>query len=409
MTYFEEFRKFWPNLFGSCLGLSVGYGLVYYMINLFGPPLIQEFGWSKAEFAFAGTFGITSMVFMPIAGRFVDRFGPRMAASIGFAGVVASLIGLGSMSGSIVQFYTLSLLISTFGVCTSALVFARVIVDRFQAARGLALGIAMSGTSLVVTVTAPLLVWVIGEHGWRAGFYSLATICAAGGICSIFLIGWHSRGTAPAARPAHTKLTLAQFLALVRQPAFLLLVGGMFLVNMPQILVASQISLLLLENGATPRFAGLAVSLFAACVFLGRVVCGFLLDRVRPHVMAGCFLSLPAIGFLILMSGTNATWLLVITVSLIGLAQGSEGDVGAFLTSRLFALNHYALVFSFVMGSIGAATAVGSLALGSVLHLTDSYFAFLAIAASATVAGALCFLLTGRHLAHEDQGNASLH
>lgn len=400
MTYSGEFRLGWPNLLGACLGLALGSALNHYMINLFGPPLIDEFGWARSEFALVGSLSLITMFFVPLAGRFVDRFGARTSAMIGFTVVPLCFLAYSMMSGNIVQFFAINVLQSIFGILTTSLVFCRVVVERFDSARGMALSVAMSGPPLVGAIAVPFVGEIIDAQGWRAGYHVLALLSAAGGLCAVFLIGRRrnseSGGTA-SVRPRAKRMTMRQFLDLVRHPAFLLLVGGMFLVNVPQIIVSSQLKLVLFDSGATSRFATLAVSLYAISVVVGRFICGYALDRVPAHRVAGCALGLPTIGFLVLVSPLEATWALVVAVSLVGLAQGAEGDVGAYLTSRKFSIRHYSFVYSFLIASMGASSAIGALVLSLTLHLTDSFNLFLMLCAVVTLLGALCFYLTGRY------------
>lgn len=400
MAYLGEFRLNWPNLLGACLGLALGSALNHYMINLFGPPLIDEFGWARSEFALVGALSLISMFVVPFAGRFVDRFGARTSATIGFTVVPLCFLAYSFMSGNILEFFAITIVKNIFGILTTSLVFCRVVVERFDAARGLALSIAMSGAPLVGALAVPFVGEIIATHGWRAGYQALMVVSGIGGVCAIFLIGRNrgqAAGAVPAPRAPAPRLTLQEFLGLVRHPVFLLMIGGMFLVNVPQIIVSSQLTLVLLDSGATMRFATLGVSLYAISVVVGRFICGYALDRTPAHLVAGCVLGLPALGYLVLISPLQATWALVIAVSVVGLAQGAEGDVGAYLASRKFSLKHYSFIYSFLISSMGAAAAIGSLVLSLSLHLTDSFNSFLALCMVATLLGALCFYLTGRY------------
>lgn len=370
------------------------------MSNIFAPALIAEFGWTKAELALVGSLALVSLLFIPVAGRFVDRFGTRVAAMVGFTAVPLCFLAFSVMTGQIWQYYAITFVKTLFGVMTTTLVFCRVVVERFNKARGMALSIAMSGAPLVGAISVPLVGDVVDQEGWRAGYRLLALMSAAGGIVAITLMGRFRRMTDDThgadAMDQGSAMTRTEFLALLRMPVFLLLVGGMFLCNVPQIIVASQLKLVLYESGAASRFATLMVSLYAVAVIIGRFVCGYALDRVPANLVALFTLGLPAFGYLALASPLDTPWVLVGAVALIGLAQGAEGDVGAFLTSRKFALRHYSFVFSFVMCGSAAASATGSLVLSYTLHRTDSFAAFLAIAAAATVLGALFFFATGR-------------
>jgi hypothetical protein len=86
---------------------------------------------------------------------------------------------------------------------------------------------------------------------------------------------------------------------------------------------------------------------------------------------------------------------LALAIALVGLAQGAEGDIGAYIASRHFPIDHYSFVFSFLIATIGFAGAIGALVLSAVLHRTDSFDPFLLLSAGATIGGALCFWLIG--------------
>lgn len=370
------------------------------MLNLFGPALIEEFGWQRSQFALVGTLSLVTLGLVPFAGRFIDRVGPRTAAMIGFVAVPLAFLAYSQMTGSIWQFYAITVIKNVFGVLTTSLVFCRVVVERFDAARGMALSIAMTGAPLVGAIGVPLVGMVVDSEGWRTGYMVLAAMSATGGLAAVLLIGRRrtpvATGAQDEARADPGQGAWQVFLSLVRQPSFLLIVGGMFLVNFPMVIVTSQLKLVVSDSGASSNFANWLISLYGISVVIGRFICGFALDRVPPHLVAFTALSLPAAGLVGIASGADTSVVLVACVGLIGLAQGAEGDIGAYLTSRKFDLRHYSFVYSFLIASMGLASASGSIALSYTLHLTDSYDTFLLIAAAATVAGAFLFYLTGR-------------
>jgi MFS family permease len=398
LTYIGEFKVYWRTLVAACMGLALGSALNHYMTNLFGPPLIDEFGWARSQFALVGSISLLTIPFVPLAGRFVDRFGARVAALVGFTIVPLTFFAYSLMTGSIFQFFGITIVQHTFGILTTSLVFCRVVVERFDFARGMALSIVMSGAPLMGAIAVPLVGEVVDSEGWRAGYRTLAAISAIGGFTAIALMGRQRRKTAkdeaPEAPPK--KLTRAEFGAIVRKPAFLLLIGGMFLCNFPQVIVSSQLKLVLMDSGAASRLATYIVSLYAIGVVVGRFISGLALDRVPAHIVAIFALGLPAVGFMVLASPASAGWLLAGAVLLVGLAQGAEGDVGAYITSRKFDMKHYSFVYSFLIVSMGAAASLGSLLLSATLHTTGTFDLFLVISAIVTIAGAICFYLTGR-------------
>jgi len=334
---------------------------------------------------------------VPVAGRFTDRFGPRVAASVGFIAVPLSFFAYSMMSGDIRQYFAILFFQHLFGILTTTIVFARVVVERFDSARGMALSILMTGAPLMGALATPILGAIIDEQGWRIGFRVLAALSAVGGFTAIALMG-RTQSTAlaiPAEKRRAPSMSMKEFAQLARNPVFLLLLAGIALCNVPQIIVMSQLKLVLLENNAPGQLATWIVSLYAAGVIVGRFLCGLALDRVPAHIVAIFSLGLPALGYVALASSFDMAWLLAASVLIIGLAQGAEGDVGAYLTSRKFSMRHYSFIYSFLIASMGAASALGALVLSYTLRITDSFNTFLIISAVATIAGALAFYLTG--------------
>lgn len=392
--YFREIRLNWHALLSGAFGMALGSALSHYTLSLFGPAMIKDLGWSKAEFALVGSVPLATLLLIPVAGRFTDRFGTKTAAIIGFIGVPLGFLAMSLMTGNLIEYFAIYLAQHVFGILTTSLVFCRVVVERFDAARGIALSAIMSAPPLAGAIAAPLLGEVIAEDGWRAGYLTMAGITAFGGVVALLLMGRNRRRTAP--REATVKLTRPEFFALLRNPMLLLVTGGMLLVNLPQPFAQSQLKLVAMASGVSDGGATAMVSLYAIGVIVGRFISGIALDsKVSPHFVAIVALGLPAIGYLLFASSVTAIPLLMAGVLLIGLAQGAEADVGAYLISRKFDMKNFSLLLSFMTMSIGLGSAVGSLVLSFTLHQYDSYVPFLMLAAVGTLLGAVAFGLTG--------------
>ena len=402
LSYFGEFRAHWHNLLGAGLGIAFGAALNHYMTNLFGPAMIAEFGWSKADFALIGVMPLATMLVIPFQGRLTDRLGVRLTASIGVAVLPLTFLALSAMSGNILQFFAITFAQALIAMLVGTLTYTRVVVEKFDAARGMALSLGMTVAPLSGAIMTPIMGPIIDEHGWRVGYQVMALLTGTGGLLALLLIG----KTPPAARygtsealesgaagPPRSALTDLKVLS--RQPAFLLIVVGMFFCNFPQVLVGSQLKLVVMDSGAPATLATWIVSLYASGVILGRFACGLALDKVSPHRVAIVALGLPSIGFMALASPLDAPWILGGSILLVGLAQGAEGDIGAYLISRNFDLGLYSFIFAFVSCSMFIASAVGSVVLSETLAWTDRFDVFLTIAAALTVLGALAFFLTG--------------
>ncbi len=393
-SYWGELGANWHTLLASATGLALGAAINHYASNLFGPALLKEFGWQKSELALVGTLSLINLIFLPLIGRFTDRYGARVAAIIGFIAVAFSYFAYSRMNGELWQYFAITGLHMVFGVMTTTIVFGRVIVERFDAARGIALSILMTGAPLAAAIFVPILGKIIAKDGWRSGYEMMMWVTLVAGAIAITFIG--PKKDADLVVTERPRLTLAEFKQVARHPAFLLLVGGMFLCNIPQILVGGQLNILLEENGSPAALAAWIVSLFASGVIVGRFLSGLALDKFPAEYVALFALGLPAIGYFALATPFDPVWLLAGSVLIVGLAQGAEGDLGAYLASRKFGVKHFSFVYSFLIVAIGLANALGSAILSVTLANTGRFDAFLIVCAIATLSGALAFVFAGK-------------
>ncbi len=399
MSYRAEFRMHWQPLLAATVGMAMGLALNHYVMSLFAPELIAEFGWSKAQFALIGATPFISLFLIPLAGQFTDRVGPRTASLVGFISLPVGYLALSLMTGSFLVFFAIMVVHSVLGVLTTTMVFARVIVERFRDARGFALSIVMSGAPLFGALCVPLIAGVIDEHGWRATYRLMALICIVGGAITWTLLGDASK--APR-KTSHVPISLERLKTLLRSPVFLCMTGGMLLVNLPQVVAASQLKLVLQDSGADNALTTLCIALYAVGVAVGRFLSGLALDRFAVHKIALYILGIPALGLVGLASSLDGPWFITGCVLLIALAQGAEGDIGAYLVAHKFAIGNYSLILSLVTCALTLGAAFGSIILSATLGATDSYVIFLYICAGVTLLGAFLFFLTGRYPAEAE-------
>src|SRR5713101_5195441 len=161
---------------GVGLLLSVG-AVLFFTFGVFLKQLSQEFGWSRAQISFAFTLsalGITLAA--PFLGWLVDRFGARrviLPATLLFGMGVLSLYFL---SAHLWHFYAIYLLLGVVGSGTTPVPYSKVISQWFDRQRGLALGLAMVGSSAGTFVMPSLAQALITSVGWRYAYVFLGLL-----------------------------------------------------------------------------------------------------------------------------------------------------------------------------------------------------------------------------------------
>ena len=395
MTYITEFKVNWRPLVGAFLGLGAGLGYTATTASVFAPPLLAEFGWSKAQFALTHSLILVMLVAIPLAGRLTDTVGVRRTALIGVISLPITFFAFSMMTGDIRQYLGLYVIQSFLCATTSATVYSRVIVDHFKNARGLALAIGASGPALMGMSLTPFLNEFIAAYGWRAGYQVLTLFTLVGGSLALLLIPAHPRTDKQVARQPRRNREV--YGAIARMRIFWLLLIAIFLCNMPQVLSVSQLNLVLLDNGMSGSIISFMLSAASTGILMGRFLCGIALDRFPLPVVAGVGLGLPTIGLILIASPYDAPWALTLGVFILGFSYGAEGDLLGYIVARIFGLAIYSTVLGIVSATISVAIATGATILSLTLGATGTFALYLCIAAGATLVGSIMlFLLLGR-------------
>lgn len=394
MNYSGEFRAYWRSLLAGVVGLGSGLSLITYITSLFAPHLLQEFGWSKADFALTGMLGLVSLVCFPAVGRIADTFGVRRTAALGVVTLPLTFLGFSAMRGPISEYIAIYIVQATFGIATTSTVYSRLVAVQFTRARGLALSIMAASPAIIAAAFTAPLTRFITTHGWRAGFRLIAAYMLVFGLVTLLLIPKDADSNL--ARQRVRGALKRDYQAILRKPAFWLVLSALILCNLSQVLHASQLQLLLLAKGVTSQTAATIFSLYAAGVMVGRFASGLALDRFPAYAVAAVGLALPGVGMFLLASSLTAPVVLTIALCTMGLALGAEGDVIGYLAVRYFGVEIYSSVLGILTAVVATSFALGSLLLSLTLRATSSYSLFLFLCGTAGVVGGGIFMLLKR-------------
>jgi len=389
-----ELIRGWPLIVAGLIGTGCGIsGISIYTVGVFTKPLTDAFGWSRAEIqGLLACYVIGVLIGGPIIGMIMDRRGVRgvtVISSLGF-GVALVLLGLGT--NNLMQFYAFGIFAGAIGAGTTSITWSRAIMSEFEAKRGFALGLALTGSGVCAAIVPIYSTWLVTEYGWRLAYIGLAILPAviATPVAWIVLgkLGNATRQKDEPAKPM-TGLTLKES---VRGYAFWGIGLGLFFAGLGTSGVAPHLIPLLTDRGLTAIDAAKIATFLGIAVVAGRVVAGYLVDKFWPPGVAAVVLGVPAIAALILTGEDQSRTMVTIAAMMVGFAGGAEFDLLAFLTARYLGFKQYGLIYGCMYGLFVIATGLSPVLVGMVFDSLGTYVPALYAISGCFVASALMML-----------------
>ncbi|MDO8567758.1 MAG: MFS transporter [Dehalococcoidales bacterium] len=349
--------------------------------GIFFKPLQETFGWSRATTSWAITTHLIvyALCMMP-GGWAMDRFNTRLMYSIAAVLIGSSLI----LSSRITEPWQLYLVYGLplgagISLCGPAIFIN--ITRSFTEKRGLALGIASAGVGFGTLVMAPLSNVLITSYGWRNAFVVLGIIAFVTILVCGHIMKFPTRkeidegqpvSKKPADKvkaPASARMTLVQIIR-SREMFFIIVATGFNAFTMK--VVITHIAPYATDMGISAFLAALAVGTIGGVSTAGRLIMGFVQDKIGPQrVMIICMtvqgFSMVALPFI----GLGPLFFLYTIVY--GFTYGGDIPQIPAITAQCFGLASMGIAYTMVQTVGNLAGALGSISGGFLFDLLGSY------------------------------------
>ncbi|MEP3890228.1 MAG: MFS transporter [Hellea sp.] len=452
-----EWANGWPIVLASLVGIMLCLSpLPYWALAVIGEELGKEFGWDRPTIT-AGFLYMTAgvLVSAPIAGLLVDKIGARKVL---LPSIVA--LGLGTMSFALMTsdprvFYLIFFITAVLGTGTLPITWTKAIVNNFDRYRGLALGIALTGTGLYGFVATPSIQFMIDQFGWRAAYVSVGALPILFSLPIAYILFKDEKEKAGLTTSDNSGVgrllmmglgfaialfvsmqlvtTAAGFVGVIALMA-LFLIAYLILVYVRSdngnaevlgltirqtmknyrfwvilfafLLLGAVVSgiianskYILLDKGYSPQDAThlfIGAGVIGLSTLTGRILGGWLVDHFWAPMIAFVFMSLPALGCFILAEdmgiGMN-----VLALVLVGLAAGVEFDLMAYFVSRYFGMKSYALIYGLIYAAFGLGSGTSPIIFNILRGDDADYSNVLKLVAMGFIIGAALLLTLGKY------------
>ncbi len=401
-----EFRVGWRIVVLAMLGLAVNANAS--MLYAFGTlviPLEKAFGWSRGDLQAAVSFLFAgAVVGSQLVGWLNLRFGMKRVTHVSLIALALCYAAMTRMGTSIGWLYLFFALLPIASLGTMHVTWTHLVNLWFTRNRGLSLALVLSGTGLTALLLPSGVTWAVERWGWQAAFWLLASLplVLVLPLASSWMRVPAGADPLPDGKRSATAVAAAvagvRFAAGIRSPKFWFLNIALSLVVAAVVTMVSNTVPMLRDKGLSAQAAGAVFGSFGLSLIGGRVLVGYLVDRLWAPGVAAVALSLPALGCLLLgTGGAGDTATLVLATMLEGIGAGAEFDIAAFLVSRYFGMRDYGRLFGIHLGLITLASALAPWLTGALYRSTGSYTAMLTICGAAFLGGALMLLPLGRY------------
>lgn len=406
-TALQEFSSHWRIVAASSLGMGVGLTMFSFLQSLFVTEMQSAFGWSRGDIALAMAALLLGALTAPIVGAAIDRFGARRVILISTFATAISFASLSLVTAQIWTYYLCFTVLVLVGAGTTPISYTRAVSTWFDKGLGLAIAIALSGVSLTAFLLPPVLTEVIAYYGWRAGYLFLAALPLLFGLPVIYF--WLFERHGPRAVSTDTPQFGITAKAALKDRRFWIMCLAITLVTVPAISMTSQLQPLLTDKGFSNRDAAQLMSIFAISVLFGRLLVGRLMDMFWAPGIAFVILAVTSSGAFLLIGPSVSFAAAAFSLMLLGVAQGAEINLLAFLIARYFGTRAFSAIYGNVNVVFGLAIAAGAVMFGELYDIYSNYDLALQISGFFLIGSAVLFLMMGRYpdWAQDEPANAA--
>jgi MFS family permease len=388
----RELRSRWDIVVAMAMCGAVGpTNLVTYSSGVFMAPLQHEFGWGRGKISLGvTTFGLAVALISPLTGALIYKFGPRWVIFASLVACASALFALALMPNSYALFMGIYLILGIAGSGAGALMISTVLTRVFDRARGISLALGLLGAGICNMIAPKLLLDVVNQQGWRAGYSHLGVIVL---VFLPFIMApfiYRSSSTYVTSRKTDEAKSV-RIGGHLKSSKFWKLSLAFVLVQFAVVGAIAHFVPILQDRNLPPRDVGLFAGLVGASTIVSRLLIGALIDHFSARHVGAFVCILAGLGFALFAH--NLTFAGTICGAIgVGLVSGAELDLAGYLMSKLFPLDVFSRLYGVAMALMTLSASLSIFSYGFFFDVFKSYNGMLSAASIEVIVAALLLL-----------------
>jgi len=380
--------------------MRFAWGGAFQSYGVFFKPLSTEFGWTRATTSGAlSLFMLLAGAFTILAGRLIDRFGPRLLMTICglFLGLGFLLMSQISAVWQLYLFYAMPIAIGFGGTGDAPTV--SLVMRWFVKRRALMSGIVAAGVGIGTTILVPLISRFISAYGWRTSYVILATVAL---VLIMFPAQFLKRDPSQVGQlpygagevkagglpPEVRGFTLREA---ARTGQFWMLCGLQFCTFFGMVVVGIHIIPHATDLGISLASAANILAIRGGLAIPGNIIIGGVADRFgRKPILISCYVLTTATLFWLVVA--QELWMFYLIAGVLGFFTAGARILVYPITAEVFGLSSIGVILGSTLyaGIVGGS--IGPTLAGKIFDETNSYQLGFLISAALTAIGLILAL-----------------
>ncbi len=323
-------------------------------------------------------------LFTILFGWALDRYGPRVVFLL--MGIFTGLsLVLTSQTTTFWQLFISYSLLLAMGASALHVGIMSTVSRWFDQKRGLAMGIASTGTGLGPLVTAPFATFLISRFNWRIAYLVIGIVAwlVVIPLSRLLKRDPHEIGELPDGTKTHLEdakieeedalladLSLQQAF---RTRSFWSIISILLLFSFSLFLVLTHLVPHTTDIGYSAAEAATILSLSGGATIVGRVLFGIASDKLgRKLALVIC--TLLQFGAMVWLLWAQDLWMLYLFAIFFGLAWGGMGPAMVALIGDAFGLGKLGVILGVLDVGFNTGAAIGPVIGGLIFDVSHSYF-----------------------------------